>query len=380
MNEAISTAPVIFLTGAGASASLGLHTTARFVGEFEGVFDHNSVASMKSICPRDPDMAGEEPDFEVLLSHAKRCIEAFSVLKVDPFCLPIVGEDYDVPPLSTMVERIHFYERFVEEGCNAVIKYYGEVDGAEATELYKPLLIATFGNGNRSGRVIDTLTVPIFTLNYDPAIERACENLEGEVRVVDGFSREINSVWSRDRFDNYKEKKLPTVVLFKLHGSADWCRDAEEKIHKRPGLYRDPPPMKHSVLYPLLDQKGWNEEPFRTGFEYLESCLERAQKVVVMGTSLRDPEIRRLLGSAFRKRNKLSLYYVSLDKNADWVAEKLDIPSAQLNALCGKLNAVSMTECSTRIWEPVTGQTIHLESGQDEDEHCGDMEGSYGRQ
>ena len=344
MNEIISSAPTIFLTGAGASASLGRHTTATFVPYLKDHLDDADLKALKSIrlsCEASQVNLGEpETDIEVLLTHAQHCVDAFSTFKDDhKFRQILAHHDSTTEQLTRSIES---YRRFMDHAYDLVVEHYGQIDEEAALALYRPLLMAMSG-GERSEAPV---TIPIFTLNYDLAVESAC-GFSQAWRLEDGFSG--GSTWSRDMFDSYlPDVDGSPVVLFKLHGSISWCMEQDGRIHRvPPGVGRDAGRTKSVIKYPLLDQKGLNEEPYKTGFDYLEACLERARKVVVLGTSLRDEAITRLLGSALRRRAELRLYYVDAgqDRDTDWVAEKLDVQPDQMTVLNIEIDKTSMEYC-----------------------------------
>jgi hypothetical protein len=85
--------------------------------------------------------------------------------------------------------------------------------------------------------------ISVFTLNYDPLVERAAE--EGEVILVDGFCGFENAYFSSSLFQHYVglmrrsfrgkyfQPVNGVVQLFKLHGSLGWFESQQFGIRRR---------------------------------------------------------------------------------------------------------------------------------------------------
>ncbi|MCU1490465.1 MAG: hypothetical protein JWM85_1870 [Acidimicrobiaceae bacterium] len=185
---------------------------------------------------------------------------------------------------STLQELSGWARLVVEAIYDEVIACYGTVDASEAGALYRGFL-GVLGQFD----VADPIrTIPFFTLNYDIAVEQAAYELD--LRLVDGFSvGKPDRRWTPKSYEDYVEdSETPTVVLVKLHGSVRLGRrDSGELIELPIGSYRDPAPHHHALLYPSLGPKALGEEPFRTNYSILRSCLMHAELCVVIGTTLR---------------------------------------------------------------------------------------------
>src|SRR6266699_5553694 len=124
-------------------------------------------------------------------------------LYLDPNSLAKISED--AAELGALLRR-------------KVFAAYNAVDSKKTLQLFNELLEGIFTH-------LDYQKYPlvIFTTNYDPAVATYCEECKLSYEVEDGFARD--AVWRRQNFDEYvfagKKKQL---VLFKLHGSANWAK------------------------------------------------------------------------------------------------------------------------------------------------------------
>ncbi len=103
---------------------------------------------------------------------------------------------------------------------HAIIREYRNVDSSKTAEIYNPLFDAVFLRAKKGA------WLPIFTTNYDPAIEEFCQREYPRYQLCDGFvydPADRHNSWNRSAFDDFEghdEKR--NLILFKLHGSADW--------------------------------------------------------------------------------------------------------------------------------------------------------------
>jgi hypothetical protein len=166
----------------------------------------------------------------------------------------------------------------------------------------------------------------VFTTNYDPAVEEFCSNRE-DLNLVDGFQydpRRHEDVWTRDAFDHFTDdfatEPDKSLVLFKLHGSANWFRHKGRIVKSRPIYDPSDPEYRNLMIYPAT-RKVAIEDPFFTAYDYLEQCLDKAQGCLVIGYSFRDYDALMRLKSA-RLSNK-HLRVVVLDPHADDICTTL---------------------------------------------------------
>ena len=325
LSEHIISAPVVVLTGAGASVHLGKPTTAEFVprvqaevirelgregrrelrrstsGEGGGAWDQ--------IVQSCNDRWGTGTvDIEMILEHVRAQLEAMRTMIGDR---NLRGLLHDATPTFSL------YEAVQKVACRLVVEEYSDVDPAKANQLYGPLFA-----GVRAQFGVQTLSM--FTLNYDVAVERATTALG--LRLVDGIRRAApaDNRWSAEEFGSYAPRDDLAVVLFKLHGSTTWAWDKAGSLVELPfGTGKDPGTLTHALLYPYLTQKDLQKEPFKTGYAYLEACLGRAQCLAIIGTSLRDQHLVRILRAALETNPDLAVAVLDPAMDTDRLTEIL---------------------------------------------------------
>jgi hypothetical protein len=109
-------------------------------------------------------------------------------------------------------------------------------------------------------------------------------------------------VWERTAFDHFAGSQTQSVVLFKLHGSANWHQQ-NGKITKGPSVSDPTDPECASVMIYPATRKIAIEEPYFTAYDYLEKCLVSAQLCLVVGYSFRDYDtLMRFKAASLRNR------------------------------------------------------------------------------
>lgn len=315
--DAIGKAPVLFLTGAGASVPLGRLTSADFVAYF-----FNS-ARVRQLDQRDKNILSfttslrikPSPDIEMILSYLEANVANGDRFRSDPEFVKRVlfGGTSALDPFIGM-------NRELRDALYAeVMDHFATIQPQKAAELYKPIL-ADFFDWFRQIEGVGR-TIPFFTLNYDTAVEAACRALK--LRLIDGLIEVTDAVerrWSKGAFETYMEQADPSsVVLFKLHGSVRWAwselpnREVISEVPPRVGL--NPGVYTQAVIYPTLGPKPVRDEPFRTGYRFLRTCLGNAKVLFVIGCSLRDSEIQDSISDAMDDNR--ALHIVAISPNAD---------------------------------------------------------------
>lgn len=311
----IVSAPVVLLTGAGASVALGKPTTVEFakraqaavVGAMARVVEGDAEEVWRQLVASCRERWGADPvDVEMILEHLRDQIE----------CLDCIRGDYNLRGRAPIRDGIYEgYAAAERRLCRLVLDQYSDVDADEAKALYEPMLA-----GLRARPHLHTL--PIFTLNYDVAVERAATAMG--IGLVDGVRRAppADSRWSAAQFHDYVPRDEFTVVLFKLHGSTTWAWRRDDSLVELPfGTGKDPGSLKHALLYPYFTQKDLDKEPFRTGYAYLRACLASAEFLVIIGTSLRDRHVVEILEAAFVGNPGLAVALVDPSLDADQFGE-----------------------------------------------------------
>ena len=187
---------------------------------------------------------------------------------------------------------------------NLIFEVYAkDLDDRKLDELYSPLFEVI-------GIHFPQDFIPIFTTNYDTAIE-AYAGRSG-IHLETGFAPTTTggTIWKSSRFDQFRPRKSrQNIVLFKLHGSLAWHRKDNTIIST--GLpIRDPSGYKSVVIYPTQTKEFPDEEPFRTMYSFLKGCLIVAKLAIVIGYSFRDPGIRRIMDEALDRNPSLRFVLV----------------------------------------------------------------------
>lgn len=340
--EALGNAPVVLLTGAGASAALGYPTTKTFLSRVFGASNQRFASDrevMNYLGMLEAEAAQQNWDVEHVLGRLERLSSAFRTLKEElpprPMNQAMIASFRDADQ----------YDRVRDFIYDEVLGAYGQGDPDRAAKLFRPFLQefwSWFQGVPGMGR-----TLPWFTLNYDRSVELAASALDdgdgrAQVRLVDGLTtvrRQTERRWERRQFLDYEEDPLAAnVVLVKLHGSVRWgASDEDGAIVELPqGLPRNPGQYRHAILYPSLEPKPLRDEPFRTGYRVLRTCLYKTSVLIVVGCSLRDPELRHEISDAMDENDSLHLITVSPHADAARTANDLTLPLDRVAAVQAK--------------------------------------------
>jgi len=337
ISEAIVHGPLVLLTGAGASVPLGKLTTEGFVKHlFDVAGTYKAQDERASQILRDAigRAIGEGLDVEdVLAALEKRTLS-----------LQLLEEDAELQRLLPCDRsRAAMLREWIDEARNfiydQVIEHYSAIDAAGAADLYKILLVHLDPwLGPILGRAVRTL--PFFTLNYDRAVEVACSTLG--VRCVDGITDVAGKTerrWVRTVFGQYEEREdVRSVVLVKLHGSVRLGRRpmavhglADAELVELPEeIHRDPKPYTHAVIYPSRLPKDLTSEPFYTHYRVFNACLQHARLLLVIGCSMRDPDVQIAVRTAVEDNPQLRILVVDPHADHDELASRLHIPAERI--------------------------------------------------
>jgi hypothetical protein len=176
----------------------------------------------------------------------------------------------------------------------------------------------------------DAACLPVFTTNYDPAIETFCALRHDEYQITDGFHYDDATrehYWQESVFDGFRPTEgKRNMVLFKLHGSVDWLLvKSVDKIRRTAAMYDrlDADEYENVLIYPAT-RKIAVDEPYFTAYDYYQKCCERAKVCLVIGYSFRDYDALSRLRAAMSANPQLRLALVSPD--AQIVLDRLPLP------------------------------------------------------
>lgn len=153
------------------------------------------------------------------------------------------------------------------------------------------------------GELVEVLNkegIPIFTTNYDFAIEEIAEN--HGIDIIDNFKTgRLNRKFWDHSLTSFNNKGL---LIVKLHGSVDWYTTKDrkdiEKLEQRVLKNRDGKRVDRVAIFPTRF-KDIYESYFFSLYLKLISMLDTSHTVIVIGHSLRDEYIRAALRECFRK-------------------------------------------------------------------------------
>jgi len=342
---------LLLLTGAGASKPLDMPLMKDFYNLLRGRSDETQRQLLHEIFLTNIKKKEGIPDLEALLALIERYRRFYNILFEDErFGLPVddkfkkhveewkedVAEEkkraemeakgllktdtgyYSSPAPPPTTPHQASYGSYLEQAYlrkgkvesldtllrNLIFGVYGkDLDDRKLNELYSPLFEVI-------GRHFPQDFIPIFTTNYDTAIEAYAGR--SDIHLETGFAPTTTggTIWKSLRFDQFRPRKSKqNIVLFKLHGSLAWHRKDNTIIST--GLpIRDPSGYQSVVIYPTQTKEFPDEEPFRTMYGFLKGCLIVAKLAIVIGYSFRDPGIRRIMDEALDRNPSLRFVLV----------------------------------------------------------------------
>jgi len=323
LNSKITQSPVILLLGAGASMPLGKPVMEQFVrGLVEQIeYIENPALLLSLVSARGYDLEKIMEDLETFL--ALDYISSFAFHSEPPY-----------EASRSDAENLRSYIR------HSIIREYRNIDANKAVNIYQPLLDEIFSHLDSTNHCL-----PIFTTNYDLAIESFCDLKYSQYDLVDGMQENGREVlWNRQEFDMFRMdhpatnspesqkvftlfdqiyggldlgSQLPkrNIVLFKLHGSVNWMRMVPGGgIVQSLPMYDliDSDQFQNAIIYPA-GNKVATSEPYLTAYHYFSRCCENAKIVVAIGYSFRDYDVLISLLKARQVNEKLQLLLLSPD-------------------------------------------------------------------
>ena len=154
----------------------------------------------------------------------------------------------------------------------------------------------------------------VFTTNYDLCFERAAAAVGGV--VIDGFSFMAPRCYD-PRYFSYDIVRRPRTtddqgnylegvfLLYKLHGSVNWARVAENVIQEK----SEPTPEEACLIYPARGkyQQSFLQPHLESMSQYLAALREPNTCLVVMGFGFNDDHLAEPILAAVRSNPHLRL-------------------------------------------------------------------------
>lgn len=340
-------APLVVLTGAGASVPLGKLTTREFLPhlfDIAGELDVTNREAASLLRQAVTTAMGANLDVEDVLGTLEKRADFLDYLLADPeFQRDVIKGDIRTAfgyRGRDVVARDFIYDQ--------VLSHYGAIDTTAAADLYRGLC-GHFNDWTDVGDRQRMRTLPVFTLNYDRAVEAACSVLG--VRCIDGITEvpgHTERRWVRTVFQDYREADdTLSVLLVKLHGSVRLGRRPmqqyglghDELVELPGGLHRDPEPYMHAVIYPSRNPKELTSEPFYTHYRVFNACLQRAALLLVIGCSLRDPDVLIAVRTAAEDNPRLRVLVIDPAADHREVASRVHV-SPDVIAVCRRPFAI----------------------------------------
>lgn len=339
LSEDICRTRTILFLGAGASAALGLDLMDSFMNRLESGIRPDLLRVLQQIYST----RGGKRDLEILFERVEDYRTVEDYCENDPNWRHAVQAD-KAATLMQLVEAIRVRTE------RLVVGHYADVDPVKAVGHYSVLF-----RGLLEENVPRHL--PVFTTNYDTAVETLVDAPLQNYELVDGFSGGQVHRWSPDReFHRYqhsgKGTARRTVLLFKLHGSSSWYRRRDKDIVIKAGgmatrLSQDPN-FENALVWPR-QTKHVPQGPYEVNYRYLRECLGRAEWCMVIGFSFRDEEIKRYFKRAFAANSELRL--VIVDPHAEEIiGETLQLADdKRVNALVSEFSIEQVTAIAAEL-------------------------------
>lgn len=305
----ISKTRVIVFLGAGASQALGMPTTPEFIVRLRQKWPNlNNLISVYKKYRKDIGAVREGTgpiDSEVLrdwLIHMSCSAESIeSLSKTQPFDTNI----------SRTENASRFTNTILTDFDSRIREAYGDAQPIDAYTHYSQFL-----------RILSDCTisfVPIFTTNYDLVFESMQDFNQLNWHIETGMEKKgMRTVLNTELFTKVRTR-LPTIHLFKLHGSTDWwLNKSSGQIEQISMDYTPPQHYKDLLIYPTIEKFDQvNEQPFSFFYEMLNNYLSSntLNLCITIGYSFRDTIINTKFLPALAKGLQLLIIDPNLKKD-----------------------------------------------------------------
>jgi hypothetical protein len=305
-NPRIISSPIVLFLGAGASFALGYKTAQSFLAVAENELSDKrwrQVKAVMDVLSSNRNLAFDDPPNieDVLLTLNEWRLSTFLLTKSrfpKIISLGISQQMYEV--LKSANREVDSIRKDLLE---VLAHHYSSCDPIIAFNHYNWLFKLLFTYSRH---------IPIFSTNYDWSIELSSEDKAPNKRhylIIDGFQF-MGGDFEPTLFNLDVPNSMPTIWLFRLHGSSAWYwllgygftrRFVYIDTRKTSGMHR-------VMIHPGGQNLDWyfytdreyvdrplrNVNPFRTMYSYLFQCLLNTKLCLVIGYSFpfRDEQIR----------------------------------------------------------------------------------------
>jgi SIR2-like domain len=323
-NKHIIESPVTLFLGAGASKPLGKMLMFEFIDYLEKHKGFKRRPLFDEIVSKDRDLEFlfEELDEWIGKEYYRPYELAQKTSSIGEMIRP-PGFDKEIKEFEQAFQKLLIdAHRLRSDLKREVFHAYRTISNPVAVaNLFQPIFDAI-----SISQKSPSLPLVIFTTNYDPAIEEFRAHSPAKYALHDGFFHDEDSttyLWKRSQFDSFQPSKAKKdIVLFKIHGSTSWTKTVRGIAKSPTPIFVEDDSVHENVLIYPANRKVAIDEPFFTGYDYFQKCMENCSLCVVIGYSFRDYDSLTKLMSASRTNKRLRL--LVLDPNAEAICARLE--------------------------------------------------------
>jgi hypothetical protein len=202
-------------------------------------------------------------------------------------------------------------------------------------ELFMPKFAPLDFHGEFVRRVAQRAepAIKVFSLNYDPLVERAAAQVR--VRLTDGFlgvehsyfdpnvfEERIGRIRGTHRGRQFEETAKP-IHLLKLHGSLGWYECPSNGV-RRCGFGTEPPAAARRLMIPPQHRKAADTmyPPYSALWSIFRGCLGQnaapINRLVCIGYGFADEHVNTIIEAALARTDFTLLIFTKLLSDAAW--------------------------------------------------------------
>jgi SIR2-like domain len=308
---------VILLTGAGASAYLGLRTLESIVDPISGVripLNDKVSETIQSTWKKVKASKGRGATFEEVIGQLNEYLRCADLMAHDYVFNSVLGQ---VPYQVATGEFAKIWEDALMECYSIMLEFYGPNRIMTDNKAFNYIIefLKSLGTINQN-------RLHIFTTNYDCSYHVIASNtnkLSFVTHIENEKSGHFRDTWYYTRPD-LKNKNTPLVYLHRLHGCVAWFSDSKAPY----GLYEiygagdelvisDPKYLNQMKIKLVSSEQIGTNPAFSLAFNEFYDQLKSCKVLLVWGHSFRDIEVLRTIKNAIETRTTpLEILYLDL--------------------------------------------------------------------
>lgn len=311
---------IIILLGAGCSVEAGIPTSNMMINDIEALISGEK---------KEPNAKVKWEEFRELYSFIKSSIiYSFGLNKR-------FGEKANfnieklVDTLSELEKReTHILYPFISEWEKKLSIYAGE-NFHKIKELRKHIVdklqewvtITDYNKAEYYSKFIDfreeyTHPLQVFSLNYDLCLEKHAS----EVYLETGFDNTNDRKWSWRKFEEIENVISADIYLYKMHGSINWVRDAEDNLTYSDEIVKI---SKPELIFGTSYKMQYIDPYLFFATEFRKFTLE-TQLIITIGYGFGDEHINGMLRQAIRNDAKRRILCVMLNGDMELLHKTLN--------------------------------------------------------